>query len=102
MRISTILFFLFSMIICNYVFPPYTSPCKDAMTRYPWIQDPVDDQYAYFLDDEIRSICYINYNRKMDYFYVDDDTNSTRVNQYFLNITISSLVTIFFMIINLI
>jgi len=89
------------MIICNYLIPPYTSPCKDAMTEYPWIQDPVDDQYAYFLDDEIRSICHINYNLKMDYFYVDDDTLIKRVNQYFLSIIISSLVTIGFMIINI-
>jgi hypothetical protein len=102
MRLSTILFFLFSMNICNYVIPPYTSPCKDAMKKYRWIQDSEDDQYAYFLDDKIRSRCHINYNPKMDYFYVEDDTKIKRVNQYFFRITISSFVTIFFMMINLI
>jgi len=97
MRLSTILFFLFNMIICNYLITPYTSPCRNALKKYKWVQDQVDDQYAYFLDDEINSKCHINYSKQRDEFYVIDDTKTKRMNQFFIKIIISTSITIFFM-----
>lgn len=95
-RLSTILFFIYNLVIFYYLIPVYTSPCEDGMIKYAWNIDRIDDQIAYFVDPSIRSKCHINYNSQYDIFYVIDDTNTVRMNQFFIRIFISFSVTLFF------
>jgi hypothetical protein len=96
MRLSIIIFFIYNLVIFYHLIPIYNSPCNDALIKYKWTQDPIDDQVAYFVDPSINSICYINYNKQLDIFYVFDDTNIVRMNQFFIRILISFSVTLFF------
>jgi hypothetical protein len=100
MRISTIFFFLYNLIIFYQLIPVYTSVCKDGLTKYQWTQDRIDDQVAYFIDSSIRSQCHINYDSQLDIFYVIDNTYVVRMNQFAIRILISFSVTLFFGIMN--
>ena len=100
MRLSTIFFFLYNLIIFYHLIPVYTSLCKDALTKYNWYQDIIDPQVAYFRDPSINSKCHINYDKQLDIFYVIDNTSVVRMNQFAIRILISFGVTIFFSIIN--
>jgi len=99
-RLSTILFFIYNFIIYYYLIPVYTSPCKDALSKYKWTQDKVDDQVAHFIDPSINSQCHINYDSQLDTFYVIDDTITIRMNQFFIRILISIGITVFFSVMN--
>ena len=102
MRISTIIFFIYNLVIFYQLIPVYTSPCVDGMTKYAWNIDRIDDQVAYFVDSSIRSQCHINYDSQLDIFYVIDDTITVRMNQFFIRILISIGVTVFFSVMNLV
>jgi len=98
--ISTILFFLYNLIIFYQLIPVYTSVCSDALTKYQWTQDKIDDQVAHFIDSSISSQCHINYNSQLDIFYVIDDTYIVRMNQFVIRILITSGITVFFSLMN--